>query len=199
MAKSKKVKEVIEEAKVELPVEPIIEKTIEEKQEPVNLVDEPPLVTLDEVEAVKEIPATENKSGLWINMDALENVEPPISKDEVLKKFYDTGIVLGTEELSNEQKVLDFIESRDAGQIKLNDFLKSLYGVPKFNEPAKWLSQGASKELKLVLDKLSNEGQISIVSNAHMKLGTFYYPDTSTMKTEYHNLNTISIIAIKRN
>lgn len=46
--KTKKVKEVVEEPKVELPVEPIVETSIED---PI-VGDEPPSVTLEEVKEV---------------------------------------------------------------------------------------------------------------------------------------------------
>jgi len=151
------------------PVETIIEEPI--------VGDEPPSVTLDEVEeVVEETPIT----------------EPPVQKVEEVK-------VISNEELTNEEKLLKFLESRDKGEIKLNDFLKSLYGVPKYNEPALWLKQSSSKEIRNMLDKLNKQGDYQVVNGNHLRLGAFYYPDTTTMKTEYHNLNTVPISVVKVN
>lgn len=129
-----------------------------------------------------------------------EPIVEEIKVEEKESRLKIDGVTIKAEvvDLPMEQRILNFVENR-SGEIKLNDFIKSLYGVPKFGEPSLWLSQGASKEIKGVLNKLCNEGLLGIVSNSHMKLGTFYYPDTSTMKTEYHNLNTIRIIAVKVN
>lgn len=182
--KPKKEKVVLEETKVELPQEPIIETP--------EVVDEPPSVTLDEVKEVEEPVIEKKKEEVGITATI---VEEPIKAEVVVEKVV-YPISKPLDDTPMDQKIINFVESRD-GEIKMNDFLKSLYGVPKFGEPATWLSQRASKELRAILSKLSNEGFISIVSNAHMKLGTFYYPDSTTGKTAYHNLNTVSIICVK--
>lgn len=155
-----------------------------------EIAEEPPSVTLDELKAAEEViePIKEEPVTQEEIKEFVQNIEPvsPIGK----------FATESNEELSMEDKIIIFVESRN-GEIKLNDFLKSLYGVPKFGEPAAWISQQASKGLRATLSKLSNEGVLNIVSNAHMKLGTFYYPDSVTAKTEYHNLNTVQIICIK--
>jgi len=183
---AKAPKEKPELPKVELPIEPVIETPIEES----IVGDEPPSVTLDEVKRVEEViePIKEEPK---VIVEVVEEIKPTIQKEDTY-----AYAATETKDLSMEEKVLKFIESRD-GEIKMNDFLKSLFGVPKFGEPAVWLSQATSKELRGVLAKLNNEGRINIISNAHMNLGTFYYPDTTTGKTAYHNLNTVSIIAKK--
>lgn len=171
------IEQVVEETKTGITV-PVTEIT-----EP-EIVETPPSVTLDEVKEVIEPIKEEPKSVVYTpNNDYVKNRDFAYSNEL---------------EISMEQKIINFIESR-TGEIKMNDFLKSLYGVPKFGEPPIWLSQGANKELKGVLEKLSNEGQVVVASNAHMKLGTFYYPDTTTMKTEYHTLNSVPLIAVKVN
>ena len=174
--KTKKVKEIIEEPKAELSIEPIIETPVEE---PIA-GDEPPSVTLDEVKQVVEV------------VKETTVIKPTVEKVEEVK-------AISNEELTNEEKLLKFLESRDKGEIKLNDFLKSLYGVPKYNEPALWLKQSSSKEIRNMLDKLNKQGDYQIVNSNHLRLGAFYYPDTATMKTEYHNINTIPISVVKVN
>jgi hypothetical protein len=181
MAKAKKVKEVIEEPKVELPIETIIETPVEE---PI-VGDEPPSVTLDEVKQVEK--------------DVVQTEEVFIPVIEKAIEQIKEAKVVSNEELTNEEKLLRFLESRDKGEIKLNDFLKSLYGVPKYNEPALWLKQSSSKEIRNMLDKLNKQGDYQVVNGNHLRLGAFYYPDTTTMKTEYHNLNTVPISVVKVN
>lgn len=69
--KTKKVKEVVEEPKVELPVEPIVETSIED---PI-VGDEPPSVTLEEVKEVEKVeePIIEEK---------VEEVKPTIQEKD---------------------------------------------------------------------------------------------------------------------
>jgi len=99
-------------------------------------------------------------------------------------------------DLSMEDKIVNFITSRSDGEIKLNDFLKSLYPFPKFNEPAVYLQQAKAKELKGVLAKLEREGKVSFVGNGHTKLGKFYYEGNETV-TKYHNILTVQIVVKK--
>lgn len=100
--------------------------------------------------------------------------------------------------LSFEDRIIAFLDSRNTIEfVKMNDFLKSLYPLPKPNHPVAWMDQGAMKRLRILLEKMQAEGKIQIQSNAHHKLGTAYYPDTVTMKTEYHNLSSVVIDAKK--
>lgn len=98
-----------------------------------------------------------------------------------------------------EQSIIKFIEANGNSHIKMNDFLRSLYPIPKLNEPSISLNQASSKEIRNILDKLSKEGGIEVVSNAHLHLGAPYYPDTKTMKTAYHNLNSVTLVVKKVN
>lgn len=185
MAKVKKVKEVVTEV-----AEPIIEET----KNP-EIGEEPTSVILDDIKEVEGV------TPLTIDLDKLEKVALSkggeyMSPQEVLQMFNETGILVGREDLSMEKKILNFIDSRE-GDIKMNDFLKSLFGVPKLNEPPKWLNQGENKILRVTLDKMKKDGLINIQNDSHLLLGTFYYPDSATGKTHYHNLNTVHIVAKK--
>ena len=184
-----------EEVKPELPkAETVNKETVEainsfdgKKEEPPigepKEGDTPPSVTLDEVADVKEEAN-----------DLVVKVNP-----EPVSEFKGTVDYKVSEELSNEQKLLNFLESREVLEIKLNDFLKSLYGVPKFGEPSLALTQASSKEIRNMLDKINNGGEYKIVNDLHKRLATFYYPDTETMKTEWHNINSIPLVAVKVN
>lgn len=160
--------------------EPVIE-------EQPSIGDVPPSVTMDEVQDVVE-PVVE------------ENIFEPIVNDEdVFVPIPDTikpmvGDIVS--DLSTEQKIINFIESRDGGEIRMNDFLKSLYGVPKFGQPPLWMDKGELKRLRLLLDKLQNEGHFTFTSNAYLKLGQFYHAGDD-QKTNHHNLNTLQIVAKK--
>lgn len=97
------------------------------------------------------------------------------------------------EELSMKDSIVKFLQSRQGEFVKINDFIKSLYPLPKFNEPPKYLQQGETKVIKQVLLELQSAALIKIEGNMHTLLGTMYYPDTTTMKTQYHNLNSVVI------
>lgn len=121
-----------------------------------------------------------------VTLDEVKDIkEPEIKETEIVP-----------EDISKEEKILRFLEKRE-GEIRLNDFLKSLYGVPKPNQPLDYLQREASKELKKILTKLSNEGAIHVVSDAHTKLGGIYYPDSTTGITHYHNINSVTIVVKK--
>ena len=156
------------------PIEPITELPVVE--------DIPPSVTLDEVKEVEEIIEPVKEEPNIITEAVVDKVVYPISNP--------------TDDLSMEDKIVQFIDSK-TGDIKINDFLKSLFGVPKFNEPPTWVTQGASKQLRVLLTDMQRKGLISIYGDGHSKLGTFYYPDMTTGLTAYHNLNTVPIIAKK--
>jgi len=101
--------------------------------------------------------------------------------------------------LSHEERILAFIDSRKGdGNVKLNDFLKSLYPIPKANMPAAWTDQGAMKRLRVLLEKMQQEGKIEIISNSHNRLGRPYYPDDTTLKTEYYHLGTVLLECAKK-
>ena len=99
--------------------------------------------------------------------------------------------------MTMEEKITAFINSRDGGEIKLNDFLKSLYPLPRFNEPPQWLQQAVSRQLKAILEGMKQKGEITIINDMHRQLGASYYPDTETGRQHHYNLNTLQIIAKK--
>ena len=123
--------------------------------------------------------------------------EPVIEIPEPIKEVVIEKVVDLSVELSLEQRIINFIDSRDAGEIKMNDFLKSLFGVPKIGELPTWLNQGASRKIRQLLDDMVKNSQIIIQGNSHLRLGTFYYPDSSTGKTAYRNLSDVNIVVKK--
>jgi len=180
------------ETKVEQPKEEMVQIG----QTSGNPTDEMKLVEIPKIEAiemgfvkedgVKEIDMGEGKK-VWL-VD--ENVT--VKQGGAFMANYIPDIP----ELSMEDKILNFIDSRPDGEIKMNDFLKSLYPLPKFNEPAVYLQQAKAKELKGVLAKLESDGKVSFVGNGHTKLGKFYYEGNDTV-TKYHNILTTQIVVKK--
>lgn len=113
-----------------------------------------------------------------------KEVEAEIPKPIAIKS---TPIAEVKEELSMEERLLKFLDGKE-GEIKINDFLKSLYPIARFNEPQQYLTQQASKTIKLMLNNLN----LTVVNNQHEKLGKFYYEGENT-ETKYHNISTINI------
>lgn len=177
MAKAVKPKKVKAEAEEVIP--PVIEDT--QIPEP---GDTPPSVTLDEVEEI-----------------VIQEPKEEIKKEpEVVRIHNVSGDTVWqspiTDDLTMEQKILNFIESRQPGEIRMNDFLKSLFPVPKFGEPPLWTQKGESKRLRIVLDELQKQRLIQVVNNMHLKLGQFYHEGES-QQTKHHNLNTVTIVVKK--
>ena len=95
-----------------------------------------------------------------------------------------------------EASILKYLESKGEGEHLLNDFIKSLFPIPKFNEPAIYLTQENSRYIRHVLENMQMEGKISIVNNLHRRLGAHWYePETNIAKR--HNLSTVKIVAKK--
>lgn len=135
-----------------------------------------PIISEVILEGKKEEPKIEKK----------ETPPPPVYRPELDKN------------LSFDVRIEKFLESRNSGQfIKLNDFLKSLYPLPRPNETPAWATQSAAKQLRLVLIKMQSEGRITIQNNMHLKLGAHHYPDATTGKVAYRNLSDVIIEAKK--
>jgi hypothetical protein len=109
-------------------------------------------------------------------------------------EFKSTGALEGLEkELSNEEKIVNFLKGKKEYE-KLNDFLKSLYPLPKQNEPAAWLNRRTCKGLKTLLEDMKASGKIDIQGDAHKLLGSFYHEGQQQF-TRHHNLSTVEVWA----
>jgi len=176
---------IVEETKIETIPEPVIE-------EP-EMVEVPPSVTLDEVKEVDNLVVTK-----VIPDDKEVVVSVPIEVLNSAAAQEHPPIKIIGKDISMEQLIIDFLNGR-TGEIKMNDFLKSLFPIPAFGAPPTWNNQGASKLLKNTLDGMVREGKIKIKNDMHRRLATFYYPDNNSGKTEYHTIGSVSIIAQKVN
>lgn len=127
-----------------------------------------------------------------------KEVEPVIDTPviEEAKVEEPKAIETVTEDLSIEQKILDFIKSREDGVIRMNEFLKSLYGIPKVNEPATWLQKGESKSLRYTLEKMQADGLIKMANDNYKQLGQFYHAGEQ-QETKHYNLSDTEILVQK--
>jgi len=175
MAKSTKSKKNKEEEVVAPPTENLVEETVTPIEE-VEINEEPKVEELKVVEP--ELVAEKAEVTVTVS-------EPPKLPKEADKS------------LPMEERVAAYVESRGmVNWVKLNDFLKSLFPLPKYNEPPVWLEQGVNKQIRNMLNDMQAKGQITIQDNRHIRLGTPYYPDSTTLKTHYHNLNSVIIEAM---
>lgn len=86
----------------------------------------------------------------------------------------------------NTQKLIEFLKDKAANDfIQANDFLKSLYPVPKAGEVAEWKSQPEMKKMRAWLNGLVNDRQIVVKSNKHNDLGRTYYEGQQQYQRHY--------------
>jgi len=91
------------------------------------------------------------------------------------------------------ESFLDFLEKKANGTyIKVNDYLKSLYPLPKGAEPPKWNNQQEMKIMKNWLQKMVSEGAITVKANRHLDLGRPFYEGVQ-QKQRFHHLSTINL------
>lgn len=86
----------------------------------------------------------------------------------------------------NTQKLIDFLKDKAANDfIQANDFLKSLYPVPKAGEVAEWKSQPEMKKMRAWLNGLVESKKIEVKSNNHNNLGRNYYEGVQQYQRHY--------------
>ena len=81
-------------------------------------------LTVDNVENVPELAQPEITPEVVVEND--EKVVEPVVDVVVENK-----LEVVSEELTDEEKIVKFLESRSGGYVKINDFLKSLFPLPK--------------------------------------------------------------------
>jgi hypothetical protein len=138
--------------------------------------------------------------------DTVTPVEPLNAEElkEVMKKYESIPVVTNEikhewvygEELSNEEKLLNFIENSQSNPVRLNEFLKSLYITDIRTEPNSYKQLGVSKAIKVMLGNLSNAGKVSIANMEHLKLGKPYHHGEQQLAMN-HSLDTVILFAQK--
>lgn len=99
-------------------------------------------------------------------------------------------------ELTDEEKLLNFIAGSVSNPVDIIPLLRSLYPMPNFQQPAAYLNNGESKKIKGLLDKMIKEGKLLLTDNTYLRLGSFYH-DGEQQVTKHHNINTLKIFANK--
>lgn len=94
----------------------------------------------------------------------------------------------------NTKKLIEFLKDKAKEDfIQANDFLKSLYPVPKAGEVAEWKSQPEMKKMRAWLNGLVDSRQIVVKSNVHNDLGRTYYEGAQQYQ-RHHNLATLNLL-----
>lgn len=97
--------------------------------------------------------------------------------------------------LSHEERILAFLRKQNADRFtSMNDFLKSLYPLPKEKAPIPWQQQPNMKKLRHTLVNMAQSGKIEIFHPRYKQLGMVHYPDTTGV-THYYHLGDITIEA----
>lgn len=173
--------EVLEQKEL-VPEQPIKEESVLIGQSSSILTEEVKIAEMPKLEAVK-IGLVKEEENLP-EVSSVGEIPTPVIVPEPISK-----------NAPMDEKIKNYIKSRGTkGDIKLNDFLKSLFPLPQFNEPPVWQLQHNSRVLRNLLEDMQNKGDIFIVENRHRQLGDHYYK-SDTPVTQYHTLNSLEIIA----
>ena len=128
-------------------------------------------------EVSKEIAAAEKEK-------EPEPIKPAVPPKAIIRREMDANLPF-------DERILAFLESK-SGTIRLNDFLKALYPIPRMNEIPKWAAQAESKLLKKTLEDMVQAGHIVIANGMHKKLGSPYYTGDD-QRLMHHNIATVNI------
>lgn len=100
------------------------------------------------------------------------------------------------QELTVEQKIVNYIDGSNGTEVDLVPFLKSLYPTPYHGHPAQYLQQSESKRLRVLLSTMKSQNLIALKDESFMRLGAGYYTDGDT-KTKHYTIENLKIIATK--
>ena len=123
-------------------------------------------------------------------------VQQPVAQKE--PEYNNTGTIsrdTWTDEVEKtlEDKILDFVESRTTPEVRLNEFLKSLYGVPQGGKQ----KHEHITELRYLRSVLAGlDGKLSFTSRQFLTLGNTRYEGVE-MKAKKITLNDINIVVKK--
>ena len=127
---------------------------------------------------------TEDLSGIPTTQQPV--VEPAAEKKVIIPDAPAT-IPAMDRKLSHEKRIYSYLESRHTGDfVKLNDFLKSLYPIPKPNERPQWQTQGAMRKLRQDLLAMRDRGEIVFSNNNAERLGDNYHVGEQRIRKDYN-------------
>jgi len=93
---------------------------------------------------------------------------------------------------SHRERIVAYLSSRK-GTVRLNDFLKSLYGIPQPGHPVPYTSQPVMKKLKHDLKALQEKGSVKFANDSFERLGKAHFPDQNSGKTHYWDITNTPI------
>lgn len=140
-------------------------------------------------------PVEEQVNEFHPNPEPIINEEPIVVETPEPEPVKEEPTVVIEQETTMEQKIIDFIDSRGTGEVRMNEFIKSLYPPVSYANPAKWLELGENKRLRNTLDGLVKQGALRILNDMHLRLASIYYDQEG--RTNHHNLNTVQLVAVK--
>lgn len=90
--------------------------------------------------------------------------------------------------LPRAARIIAFLESHGGydGFVKLNDFLKTFYPLPKGREPALWTNQGEMRSLKHLLKSMKEAGEIIFSNTNYERLGDNYHTTPERLRRDYN-------------
>jgi hypothetical protein len=147
---------------------------------------ETPVIETESIEPIQE-----EKKEPVIETETLVGFSNLVKTDEVISKTVPIADAPNRPEndrkLSHEKRILAYIESRHTGDfIKLNDFLKSLYPLPKLNEKPSWQHQGAMRKLRQDLMAMRDRGEIVFSNTNPERLGDNYHVGEERRRKDYN-------------
>jgi len=131
----------------------------------------------DEIESIKEESKVEEK----VVEEVVEKVVEPIVEKPIVAE----PLPVSKEELSMEERISAFVDSRMDSKIRLNDFLKSLFPLPKLGEPPLWINQAESKKLRVLLGEMQSKGLIKLSDSRYTLLGKSHYVGAEQVQKHY--------------
>lgn len=127
---------------------------------------------------------TEDLSGIPIIQP--EEIAPVIEKKDPIAESPAIAPAMD-KKLPHEKRIYSYLESKHTGDfVKLNDFLKSLYPIPKPNERPQWQTQGAMRKLRQDLLAMRDRGEIVFSNNNAERLGDNYHVGEQRIRKDYN-------------
>ena len=121
--------------------------------------------------------------------------------EEIIEMYSETGVLLvdsskkePVAEVPMEEAILTFVESRNTPEVRLNEFLKSLYGLPQAGAKQKHEHITELRYLRSILASL--DGKLTFTSRQFLTLGNTKYEGVE-MKAKKITLNDINIVVKK--
>jgi hypothetical protein len=137
--------------------------------------------------ASKPVEHIEKKIPLVVPVEVMEE-----KKVEVKEVKVEQPAIILEDNLGIEEKILKFIESRTGGEIRMNEFLKSLYGISAIGQAPKHANKTALRSMRKILSDMQRDGKILITDNKFLKLGATFYKGEEQVAEKY-NLDNINI------